>query len=316
MASDVQNKTYIFFDTNMLEHRFNKDCFNVFQPEFSDEYFYIKNFIIDNHLELYVKICIPEIVLMEIKKHLVDCYKSQCDSLASHLNNFKKIFGDMYEISANKKICQTVEEYIDYINKYFDGILERNANVLSIIPYPRDNETFEKFVHKAMHSEKPFTKAKVNGKEYTDAGLKDAIIYETIYQYKNDNFSILVTNDHDFKELFSEIDESNNLRLSNNKEDIKEFLIKKYNIEDESYEIRQIIADDEYFRKTLLSQLDFVENANYKFGKIIKINDVEEGTEIVFSTIINGENYKFDIIYELNSKTLIEVIDFGECNEE
>lgn len=316
MTSNEQDKTFIFFDTNMLEKRFEKDCLNVSQPEFSDEYYFTKNFIIDNHLESCIKICIPEIVLMEIKKHLVHCYKAQSDSLNSNIKKFKRIFGDMCEIFVNKQICQSVEEYIDYINNYFDGVLDKNSNILSIIPYPRDNETFEKFVHKAMHSEKPFTKAKCNGKEYTDAGLKDAIIYETIYKFLDNNFCIFVTNDNDFKELFSKTDESINLNLCDNKDDLKKILINKYNIIDENFEIAQIIAHDEYFIKTLLNSIEFKEDSNYKFKNILSIEKTELGLSIKFSAIINGTEYKFDIIYEINANELVEVVNFTGENDE
>lgn len=316
MTSNVQDKTFIFFDTNMLEKRFEKDCLNVSQPEFSDEYYFTKNFIIDNHLESCIKICIPEIVLMEIKKHLVHCYKAQNDSLNSNIEKFKRVFGDMCEIFVNKQICQSVEEYIDYINNYFNDVLDKNSSILSIIPYPRDNETFEKFVYKAMHSEKPFTKAKGNGKEYTDAGLKDAIIYETIYKFSDNSLSIFVTNDRDFKELFSNTGESANLKLCDNKGDLKKILINKYNIIDENFEIAQIIAHDEYFIKTLLNSIEFKEDSNYKFKNILSIEKTELGLNIKFSAIINGTEYKFDIIYEINANELVEVVNFTGENDE
>ena len=172
----MQDKICIFFDTNILENRFNGNCLNVSQPKFGDLYYKIHNFIIDNKLETSVTLCIPEIVLMEIKKHLVNCYKSQKDSLTTSVDNFKKTFGDMFEIIVNQKVCKESEQYIEYIDDYFSDVLEKNSNIISIVPYPRDTRTIEKIVHKAMHSEKPFAKAKSNKKEYTDAGLKDAFI--------------------------------------------------------------------------------------------------------------------------------------------
>ena len=318
MTSDMQDKTFIFFDTNMLEKRFENDCFNVSQPEFSDEYYFAKNFIIDNHLESCIKICIPEIVLMEIKKHLIHCYNAQSDSLKSNMDKYKRVFGDMYEISVNKRICHSAGEYIDYINDYFDDFLDKNSNILSIIPYPRDNETFDKFVHKAMYSEKPFTKAKKNGnsgKEYSDAGLKDAIIYETIYKSKGKHLSIFVTKDHDFKELFDNTDESSNLKLCDNKDDLKKILINKYNIIDENFKITQIIAHDEYFVKTLFAEVNFDSNANYQFDKITNMQNTDNGVEVEFSAIINGTKYRFDIIYEINANELVEIRAFGDYNE-
>lgn len=312
MTSDIQHKIYVFFDTNMLENRFNGDCLNVSLPKFSDVYFYTKNFIIDNHLESSIKICIPEIVLMEIKKHLIDCYKSQSDSLNTHIDNFKKIFGDMYEITANKKICQNSSEYINYIDNYFNDILKNNSSILSIIPYPRDNETFEKFVYKAMHSEKPFTKAKVNGKEYTDAGLKDAIIYETLLKFAQDKFCILVSKDNDFKYILKDTTEIDNIKLCDSKESLMDLLIPRINLLDNRYKITQILSDDDYFIQTLLFKVNFKENANYKFGKIITTKEVDDGTEIIFTAIINGENYIFDIVYEINANEIVEIIAFGE----
>lgn len=313
-------KIYIFFDTNILENRFNGNCLNVSQPKFGNIYYQIQDFILDNKLEETVKLCIPEIVLMEMKKHLINCYKSQSDSLASFVDNFKKTFGDMIEIIANQKICEKTEQYIEYIEDYFNDVLEKNSNTVSIVPYPRDTKTIERIVHKAMHTERPFRKAKGDGnkKEYTDAGLKDAFIYETVLQYSRDNFCILITNDNDFDDLFTKPENSENIVLCNNENDLKELLLSKVNILSDDYNITKIIkiiSEDEYFIKTLLSEIKFNENARYEFKHLVNFKEVENGTEIEFFANINGINYRFTIIYELNAKELVDILDFGESNE-
>lgn len=304
---------YIFFDTNILENRFNNDCLTVSQPSFSKIYYDTKSFILDNNIETSVKICIPEIVFFEIKKHLVECYKSKSDALKDHVNTFKKIFGDLIDITVNKNICHTKEEYIDYINGYFEEILDTNSNILSIIPYPRDIDTFENIIMKALHSEKPFTKVKSNGKEYTDAGFKDAIIYETLLKCANDNFCILISKDKDFKNLID--DKTENIQICEDEKSLKEILLSKVEITDNKYKINKILSENDYFIKTLLAEINFDENANYKLKEIFNIEETELGTDIKFSAIINGEEYKFDIIFEINANELVEVINFGENNE-
>lgn len=316
MPSLISNSTYIFFDTNILENRFNNDCLQVSQPKFSALYYSVKNFIINEKIQDFVKICIPEIVFVEMKKHLIDCYKSKSDSLKSHVETYKKVFGDMYEISTNKKICQTYKDYTEYIDKYFDDILNKNSDFISIIPYPRNNEIFEKIIHKAIHSEKPFTKVKGNGKEYTDAGLKDAIIYETLLQYSVDKFCILVSKDNDFKCLFENETETENIKLCNDENSLMKILLSRINISALNYKIEILLSENEYFRKTILSEVKFDEFANFKFDKIINVKEVDSGTEIIFSAVINGEKYEFDVIYEMNANELVEVVNFTGENDE
>lgn len=314
MTSDNNQKLYLFFDTNSLESRFAKDCFFLSKPEFSKIFYSAEQFIKINKLENLIKICIPEISLLEIKKHLVSCFQSNNDSLNADIEKYKKIFGDLFEIFVDKKNIKTKKEYEQYLAEYYDNFIEERKDFLEIIPYPKDEETFRVIVNKALYSIKPFTKANKQGKEYSDAGLKDAMIYESIVQYLKGNSGILITNDNDFKEIF--FDESiDNLQLCSTENELNTMLLSNINMLDSEYQIIKIISDDDYFIKTLLAEVTFDINANYKFYRMLKIEDSEYGMVINFVAIINGEKYEFKIIYEINSNTLVEVIAFGDYND-
>lgn len=313
MTSDNQ-KLYLFFDTNSLESRFAKDCLFLSKPEFSKLFYFAEQFIKDNKLEDAIKICIPEISLLEIKKHLVSCFQSNEDSLNSDIEKYKKIFGDMYEIYVEKKLLKTKKEYEEYLEEYYNNFIDERKDFLEIISYPKDEETFKRMINKALYSIKPFTKANRQGKEYSDAGLKDAMIYESIIQYLNGNSGIFITNDNDFKEIFSNGD-IDNLKLCSTEDELKALLLSSINILDSEYQLIKIISNDDYFIKTLLAEVTFDIDANYKFNKVLKIEESEAGMVVDFVAIINGEEYEFKILYELNSNTLVEVIAFGDYND-
>lgn len=315
MTSNENQKLYLFFDTNSLESRFAKDCLFLSKPEFSKIFYFAEQFIKDNKLEDSIKICIPEISLLEIKKHLVSCFQSNNDALNSDIEKYRKIFGDLFEIYVEKKVLKTKKEYEQYIEEYYNNFIDERKEFLEIISYPKDEETFKLMINKALYSIRPFVKANKQGKEYSDAGLKDAMIYESIIQYLNCNSGILITNDNDFKEIFSD-GRIDNLKLCSTEDELKALLLSSINMLNSEYRLIKIISNDDYFIKTLLAEVTFDVDANYKFYKVIKIVDSESGMAVNFVAVINGEKYEFEILYELNSNTLLEVIAFGDYDGE
>ena len=117
----LSNKICILFDTNMLECRFDDKCLNLSQPKFKNEYYAIEKFIIKNNLQKRVKICISEISILELKKHLKSCFKSQSDSLNDKIKHFKKIFGDLIDFQIDKEYSSE-KEYSEYIEEYFKNV--------------------------------------------------------------------------------------------------------------------------------------------------------------------------------------------------
>lgn len=317
----TSNKIFLLFDTNMLECRFDNNCLFLCQPKFSNLFYEIENFIKSNHLENNINLLISEISLLELKKHLLDCYKSKTDSLYASMENYKKVFGDLFEISVNKNICQNIDEYSKYIDNYFENLVKERENYLQIVQYPKDKETIVKLVNKAMKTQAPFSEAKMQGKTYTDAGFKDALIYETIEQFVGDNLGILVSNDNDFKTFFDKGLSPKNIIFQNDSNQIIQFIYSNLEIEMSTEQAEfcfmQDFTTNDYLIKTLLNEIGLDEDSEFKFWEIIelKINKDTDQFNVIFNAIINGDKYIFEIIYEPNAREIIEVISFRGENE-
>lgn len=317
----TSNKIFLLFDTNMLECRFDKDCLFLCQPKFSNLFYEIENFIKSNHLENNISLLISEISLLELKKHLLDCYKSKTDSLDTSMENYKKVFGDLFEINVNKNICQNINEYSKYIDEYFENVVKERENYLQIVQYPKNKETIVKLVNKAMKTQAPFSEAKMQGKTYTDAGFKDALIYETLEQFIGDNFGILVSNDNDFKTFFDKGLSPENIIIQNDKNQIIHSIYSHLEVEKSSEQaefcfVRDFTVDD-YVIETLLNEVGFNQDSNYSFIRVLKFSLDNENNQICaeFESYINGDKHIFEIIYEPNAREIIEVISFRGENE-
>lgn len=317
----TSNKIFLLFDTNMLECRFDKDCLFLCQPKFSNLFYEIENFIKSNHLENNISLLISEISLLELKKHLLDCYKSKTDSLDASMENYKKVFGDLFEINVNKNICQNINEYSKHIDEYFENVVKERENYLQIVQYPKNKETIVKLVNKAMKTQAPFSEAKMQGKTYTDAGFKDALIYETLEQFIGDNFGILVSNDNDFKTFFDKGLSPENIIIQNDKNQIIHSIYSHLEVEKSSEQaefcfVRDFTVDD-YVIETLLNEVGFNQDSNYNFIRVLKFSLDNENNQICaeFESYINGDKYIFEIIYEPNAREIIEVISFRGENE-
>lgn len=317
----TSNKIFLLFDTNMLECRFDNNCLFLCQPKFSNLFYEIENFIKSNHLENNINLLISEISLLELKKHLIDYYKSKTDSLDVSMENYKKIFGDLFEININKNICKNADEYSKYIDNYFENLIKERENYLQIVQYPKDEETIVKLVNKAMKTQAPFSEAKMHGKTYTDAGFKDALIYETIEQFVGDNLGILVSNDNDFKTFFDKGLSPENIIIQNDKNQIIQSIYEHLEIEKPSEQAEYCFVRDftvdEYVIETLLNEVGFNHDSNYNFIRVLNFSLDNENNQICaeFETYINGDKYIFEIIYEPNAREIIEVISFRGENE-
>lgn len=316
----LSNKICILFDTNMLECRFDDKCLNLSQPKFKNEYYAIEKFIIKNNLQNRVKICISEISILELKKHLKSCFKSQSDSLNDKIKHFKKIFGDLIDFQIDKEYSSE-KEYSKYIEEYFKNLFSEKKDYVSIIPYPRDQETMNRLVNKAIMSKPPFCETQGKNKNYTDAGFKDALIYETLEQYMDCNFGILVSNDKDFINIFASDSAPKNIKLIKNEQEIIKTIYEQLQIDtsDENAEycfIRDFTIN-EYLINTLLNEVGLGEESNFIFDKILELTKQEDSQLLAkFVATINGTKYIFEIIYEPNANEIVEILNYGEYNEE
>lgn len=296
------DKVKIYFDTNSLEIRHSGNALFLSELAIQKDYFELEKIIVDWNLQDKVKICIPEIVWLEIKKHLKDCFISTKQSMEDKIKEYRKTFGSTIEI--NYEFKEAVLDYEQYLEEITNNFLSNPIVSAQIISCPKDNETISKIIMNAMHSIPPFTMIKKGEKEYTDAGFKDALIYETILCDSKDSLGILISKDKDFGGLFTK--KTENLLLCKTVAEAIEKIVFNFNILTNSI-IENHIKENDYLLKGILLLVGFNQQDNYRFDKLISFEKVDEGTPIPikFSMFVNGDKFIFDILYEINSNELI-----------
>lgn len=297
-------KAFIYFDTNALECRHSGKSLFLSQFTMSPLYYKIEEAIRNMELSEKVKICIPEIVWFELQEHLVSHYKSEKDSMNIKIESFRKSFGNLCEITYNFRDCNTETKYIDYVASIAQDFLNNPKITATIIPCPKDEDTIQKIIGQAVRATKPFRKVKSNGKEYTDAGFKDALIFNTILKHTSDQLGIFVSNDNDFSELFTENSYSNIKKCSNEKEVIA-ILSTEFSVVSTDM-IESILKSDDYLIRRILTETEFDEASAYEIRKIMSTRSTDEGVYVIFAMTVNGEKYIFEITYNIEANELIE----------
>lgn len=212
-------KAYIYFDTNSLECRHSGKSLYLSQFIVNPIYYEIEDLIRNMGLTGKVEICIPDIVCFELREHLLKHFKAEKSSMETKIGAFRKSFGDLAEVICEFKDCRTEEEYSDYADGIIQDFLDSPRVNAKIISCPKDEESVKQIIQQAIHSARPFRTAKASGKEYTDAGFKDALVFNTILAHTGEQLGLLVSNDTDFSELFDERPTSN-LRICSSAKDM------------------------------------------------------------------------------------------------
>ena len=269
------NKAVIYFDTNSLECRKSNKLDSLSRFMVHTLYYDVENLVISLGLVPKVQFCIPEIVWLEMEAHLISQFKSIKDSMNTNIESYRELFGNLIELNCKFKQFDSVPEYKEYIHSSQQDFLRSTRLPISIVPYPRDTETLEEIVMQAINSNKPFRSVKGAGKEYSDAGFKDAMITKTIEKNMVDNtFVIFVTNDRDFESMpFKE-----NFHLCSNKDSIRSVLCKVFDVVDKE-ELLSIIDTDKYLQGRILTEVGFSENLPHQFIRALTCTQMEEGTQ-------------------------------------
>lgn len=309
-------KAYIYFDTNSLECRHSGKSMFLSKISVSSTYYEIERIIKNLGIGQNVRICIPEITWMEFQEHMYSCYKSEKDALISKVACWKKTFGDLADISYNLKGINEEIEYKKFLLEISQEFFENPKITASIIPCPKDEKTIEQIIKKAMRTISPFTKTKINGKEYTDAGFKDALIYETVLQHTGNDLGIFITSDNDFLQSFS-VERFENLRLCSDVESVRKLLIENFDIAIEK-DMEDRLRGNDYLLKRVLSDTGLDESSQYIFEKVKNLEDTLGGTKVEFLMLVNGIRYTFEILYDINASEITEsyILQEGdECDE-
>lgn len=173
----------IVFDTNVLEEKTGKD----FAKSWIEKSLEPCCDIIES-MDAYdrFKILIPELVRSELIQHQLEQHKSFVEAMKS-------------ASLPSWKFDYDPSGYKEDLNALVQSLFEKGSfGMVSIeaIPYPPD-ECFARLVERVLLKKPPFEGG--NGK--TDKGFKDAVIWESVLEYKRAHFSeriILVSRDKIF----------------------------------------------------------------------------------------------------------------------
>lgn len=299
----------IFFDTNVIEAQFSHEKVNLMfhshiKPNqlFYDVITYIKSVKIEDRTNLYIS----SISWEEMSLHLKENHKNSTDKLGKYIEAFKKAFGDTLDLSCEFKHV-SAEQYNDYLETIKEEFL--SANNCNIIDYPRDIECFEQLVDKCVHKQPPFQKAKA-GKEYSDAGFKDALILETILRHKRDtgNICLFISTDGDFGNV-------KDVYLCANIDSFKETITKILGIQ--NIDMVRTRFNEDYTKAIIIEETGNKYDESVTLYEVIEIKsiaDEEDIFDVEIKAIINEAEYHINCQYEISSNN-IEVKDYKIENE-
>lgn len=291
----------IFFDTNIIESRFifdKKDFF--FQDKIvpSELFRNIKNYVRQNELEDITCFYIPNISWCEFEIHLIEGYSANKSYIEKQTEIYRKSFGNNFDV-LYKFPHDTIEKYKAHLNTVKEDFLKDNK--CKIIDYPKELTIFDGLVNKCLNKQSPFKAVKVNGKEYHDAGLKDALIWETLvrYQERHECQCIFVTYDSDFVS-------DDKIYVCNKFENFCKY------IEDNGYVInvdfiKRKIENDDYLKESIVSE------TGNKYDESVTefvVTDIKEDDDLYYvsiKAIINEAIYKITGKYDISPNELLDI---------
>ncbi len=299
----VYENAYIYFDTNILECRHSGKSLYLSQFTVNPLYYEIEDLIRNMGLIDKVEICIPDVVWLELQEHLVSHFKSEKSSMEARITAFCKSFGNLAEITCEFKDCITEAEYAVYAKQIAQSFLDNPRVNAHVIFSPKDEATIQQIIGQAIHSVRPFRTAKAGGKEYTDAGFKDALIYNTILTHTRNQLGILISNDGDFLELFN--NNAGNLKICSSAKEVQMILSQEFSVTSSDM-IEEFLKTDSYLMQRILSECELDENSHVTGVKILSCESVEDSVSVIFTALVNGEKQSFNIIYNMNANELLD----------
>lgn len=294
----------IFFDTNIIESRFSHDKMKLdflfhhaIKP--SGLFYEILDYVKRNGIENKVNYYIPSISWKEFKNHLIENYntsiKCMDDLYSTYHKSFKNDLTLLYEYKYKNE-----EEYAKHLETLEQDFLEKNK--CTIIDYPKDIIFFEELVNKCLNKLPPFKTARAAKKDYHDAGLKDALIFETIirHQKEYDCICILVTHDNDYSDY-------KNVYVCKNIDDFNKCLEKlNYVVNIDS--IKHKIENSDYLKEQIIISTENLYDESVTDFNVIEVTKIEESIyKVRIKTTINEAIYDITCKYDVPYNDFIEI---------
>lgn len=296
----------VFLDTNILQSfgvGKGKEGSNVFLSNLgiSSKFYGLVSFIDENHLADKIEICVPEVVTMEMKYHMLSGFKSQRQKLNTAIEEHKKIFGDIAKFDAIE-ISYNEEQYEGYVDTLIKEFFDNHKNHAKQVLFPRKEPIVDILIHKALSGIRPFFVEKFEGKSHSDAGFKDALIAETIYQYHsvNKNLCIFITNDQDFSREFSrKIQPDSKLILFTSIESAIDALTDYYGTDPKKRLLHEF-SENTYWHEFLLEEAGVELDESVTEIKVKNITEGDDSNifiiEMIF--IVNETHYLFTVKFD------------------
>lgn len=303
------DEVFVFVDTNKLEARVDKRVF-LYEITPQKEYCDLIRLISELGLEQKVHVCIPDVVWIEVAEHMRSDYFKYKQSIIDRVNNERKMFGSLIDIDISFALENEKVKYDEYIIQAQEGFLDNPKTKAEIVSYPREQDVMERLLDKATHTISPFSNAQgINGKkkEYSDAGFKDALIFETfVNKVKDNELGILFTSDTDFNLALDGMNKEN-LYCFTSFVELKKRIMMNFGIQDKDI-IIQTIKENTYLFDQICSELDITTPTNIYFESIDEVQTVDEGISFKLALRLDGEIINFDVIYDINANELYSVV--------
>lgn len=302
----------IFLDTNIIQaFTSGKKGSNVFLHNLGirKEYYILADFIDSNRLEDRIEICIPEIVIREMKYHMKSGFERQLLQLSDQIREHKKMLGNLADFSAIEMKYNDSERYAQYVDSLIDDFFNTPKNYAKQVPFPRQGEILDVLVGKAISGVRPFFVGKIESKLHSDAGFKDSVIAETIYEYSkaHNRLCIFVTHDTDFSPEFAKaIQPNSRLVLFPSIETAIEALSAYYGTDALSH-IQQEFTENTYWQEYLLNESGMKLDESVTEYKVDSVS-VDEGDILLVKLhfVINEVTYRFFVKFDSAANDMIE----------
>lgn len=272
------------------------------------EYYELLKFIESNGLEDRIEICIPEIVVMEMKHHMKEGFKKQSQRLMSQIDENQKLYGNLADFST-VKVKHTKDSYAEYVDSLFVDFFNTPKNYAKQILFPRQDPILDTLVGKAISGTRPFFTGKIESKNHTDAGFKDSVIAETIYEYsrKYDRLCIFVTQDRDFSSEFGNtIRAESKLVLFSSVEMTIKALAEYYGTDPRTRLLREF-TENAYWHEYLLTESGMAYDESVTKCEVEDVSNDEGNVFIIkMSFVVNESEYLFTIKFDSLANDIVE----------